>query len=72
MLNNKSYKTFIYIGTKPTFNGQSNTIEAYIHEFSGNLYNQELAIHIEKFIRNEIKFNSSQDLIAQIKIDLGV
>lgn len=72
ILNNKSYKTFIYIGTKPTFNGQSNTIEAYIHEFSGNLYNQELAIHIEKFIRNEIKFNSSQDLIAQIKKDLGV
>ncbi len=72
ILNNITYKTFIYIGTKPTFGGQTKTIEAYIHEFSGNLYKKEIGIHIEKFIRKEIKFNSSNDLIMQIKNDLGV
>ena len=71
-IQNTTFKTFIYIGSKPTFNGNKRTIEAYIHGFSGNLYDQKLGLHIEQFIRNEIKFKSSQDLISQIKKDLGV
>ena len=70
MIKKSFYKAMIYIGKKPTFNHESTTIEVFILDFKGNLYNKNLTVFIEKFIRHEKKFSSEQALITQINNDI--
>mgnify|MGYP001161308654 CR=1 FL=1 len=70
-INNKTYKTMIYIGQRPTFANQSHAVEAFILNYSGNLYNQTLPVYITQFLRPEIKFTNKTDLINQINKDIN-
>lgn len=66
----KEYKCIINIGKNPTFNADKRTLEVHIPGFSENIYNIEAKVFFEEKIRNEIKFNSPDELIEQIKKDL--
>lgn len=57
------------IGTRPTVDGENQTIEVYFFEFNKEIYNETLTITILKRIRPEIKFNSLDDLKSQIEKD---
>ena len=59
------------IGTSPTFGPSKTQIESYIIDFNESLYGQTQKIHLLKKFRNEIKFNSSEPLIEQLKKDLA-
>lgn len=52
------------IGTNPTVDGKSLSIEVHFLNFEGDLYNQKLEVSILHFIREEQKF-SSFDLLKQ-------
>ena len=69
-INNKTYNAMIYIGNKPTFNQQKASVEAFILDFNGNLYDQYIYLFIESFIRAEQQFSSQSELIHQIKKDI--
>ncbi|MFC4768834.1 bifunctional riboflavin kinase/FAD synthetase [Effusibacillus consociatus] len=60
------------IGYKPTFNDLENqvTLEAHLFDFSGDLYHKQMKIQFLDFLRSEKKFNSAQELIAQIQADV--
>ena len=58
------------IGYRPTFNGQNLLLETNIFGINKNLYNKELSISFNKFIRPEKKFKNLEHLKKQIKIDL--
>ncbi|MBT5856303.1 riboflavin biosynthesis protein RibF [bacterium] len=62
----------IYIGSKPTFKGQSLSIEAHLLDQSIDLYDAPLKLFLETKIRDEKRFDSKEALIHQIKIDLAV
>lgn len=66
----------VNIGTNPTVNTQPAaahcqlTIEAYIPDFHGDLYNQSVTLQFRRRIREEKRFESLDELKAQITNDL--
>jgi len=65
----KTYPAVTNIGSRPTFSGTSVRSETHIIGFSGDLYNKEVRISLVDFLREEIKFESADSLIAQIGLD---
>lgn len=57
------------IGTRPTVNGTGVTVEAWLLDFSGDLYGRELTLQFHKFLRPEQKFDSLDALRIQIQAD---
>ena len=57
-------------GVKPTFGKKKELLEIHIPGFNGNLYNKELEIKVLDKIRDEKKFASCDELVAQINEDL--
>lgn len=62
----KIYKSAIFVWPdKPV-------LEAYLLDFSGDLYGQELTVEIIDKVREVIKFDDEKELIEQIKADVEV
>lgn len=59
------------IGYRPTFDSgiRKKTIEVHLFDFSDDLYDKKVAIAFRKRMRDEIKFDSMEDLIEQLKHD---
>ena len=57
------------IGTRPTFDGRSRTLEVNILDFDGNLYGQAVTITFVARLREERRFDSPEALVAQLKED---
>ncbi len=72
-LNNKTYEGVLNIGLTPTVaDNKEVKIEAHIFDFDKNIYGENLDIQINQFIREEMKFNSTEELIKQINIDISM
>lgn len=66
----KLYDALVNIGCKPTVSGEGiRLLEAHLLEFSGNLYDRILQVHLVAFIRPEQKFGSVEELRLQIEQD---
>jgi riboflavin kinase/FMN adenylyltransferase len=60
-------------GIRPTIGeDQEPILEAYIFDFSGNLYGKHLRVQLIDYIRPEIKFDGLEALTAQIEDDCRV
>lgn len=57
------------IGTRPTFGGQKQTLEVNIFDFDGDLYGREILIWFEDRLRDERRFESPEELKAQLEED---
>ena len=57
------------IGTRPTVDGKQLTRETHIFNFEGGIYDQLLLVSFVKRIRGERKFESPEELAAQLKED---
>ena len=57
------------IGMRPTFGGKEKTIEAHIFNFSGNIYEKQIAVSFFEKIRDERKFRTPSELSAQLAAD---
>lgn len=57
------------IGTRPTFEGHRQTLEINIIDYDGNLYGQPLTVSFHRRLREERRFNSEAELIAQLETD---
>ncbi|HCS88406.1 MAG TPA: riboflavin biosynthesis protein RibF [Bacteroidales bacterium] len=68
-MDNHGYKGILNIGTNPTVGGTNRSLEVYIHGFSGNLYDQVLTIRFLRFLREEQRFSSLDELRKQITAD---
>ncbi len=69
-IGNTYYKAAINIGSNPTFGDEIVHLEAYIIDFNQNIYNKRLCLYFVKYLREEIKFNSQEKLLEQIKKDV--
>lgn len=60
------------VGTRPTVDGENENVnmETYILGFDGNLYMSYVEIVFRKFLREEIRFESTVELKKQIDKDL--
>ena len=57
------------IGYNPTFNGKQKSIEIHFINFNKNIYHKNLTIEMISRIRNEIKFNTVENLKKQLEQD---
>lgn len=58
------------IGVRPTVSDENSvSVESYILNFSGNLYDRHVRVEFYKFLRPEKKFASPEELSRQINID---
>lgn len=69
LIKNKSYKGMLNIGHKPTFNENQLSTEVHIFDFNEDIYNETISVNFISFLRAETKFESLEDLKAQLKID---
>lgn len=60
----------ISVGTNPTFEVQSRRIEAYVLDFDGDLYGEQLGVEFSHRLRGMLKFDSIDPLIAQMHSDV--
>jgi riboflavin kinase/FMN adenylyltransferase len=66
---NGYYQGMANAGIRPTVDGKNMTVEVHIFDFSGDLYEKFLTILFIDRIRPEIKFDSLDQLVNQIKED---
>ena len=66
----KRYKGMLHIGNRPTLdNGDHITLEVNILDFNEDIYNNEITVAFIHHIRENVKFNSIEELIEQLKKD---
>lgn len=65
----RDYPGLVSIGTNPTFGGSERTIEAWLRDFVGSLYGEELALRDFRFVRPQKRFASVEELLAQMRED---
>ncbi len=58
------------VGRRPTFDGQAETVEAYLLDFDRDIYGQRLAFDVIERLRAEMKFSGVEELVAQIGRDV--
>ena len=64
----KEFMAMVNIGIHPTIDAlEENIIEAHLLDFTGDLYNQEIKVKFYHYLREEIKFSSSEELICMLK-----
>ena len=59
------------IGTNPTVNGKTRSIEVHFFNFNQDIYDSELKIEFLKRLRSEQKFENLEALKAQLKKDMA-
>lgn len=57
----------VNIGTRPTVHGEGVTVEAWIPDYFGDLYDREITLCFYRFLRPEKKFDSLAELQAEIE-----
>jgi riboflavin kinase/FMN adenylyltransferase len=65
----RDYPGLVSIGTNPTFDGTGRTVEAWLLDFNGALYGEELSLRGLRFVRGQRRFASVDELIAQMRDD---
>jgi riboflavin kinase/FMN adenylyltransferase len=60
----------ISIGVNPHYGGSERRIEAFLLDFDGDLYGKELRIELWERLRDERAFESEEDLVRQITLDV--
>ena len=60
----------VSLGTRPTFGDGARLAEAYLLDFSGDLYGSTLTLHFVQRLRDELRFTSISGLIEQIGRDV--
>jgi len=69
-INGKAYQSMTNIGQCPTFGSHERTVETYIVDYKGDLYDSELKIDIVARLRDERKFDTEDELKAQVAEDV--
>ncbi len=69
-VNGSSYKGMLNIGYRPTVSEQKSAqIEVHLLDFSGDIYGECMEVFFLHRLRDEIKFNSKEELMAQLQRD---
>ena len=65
-----AYRGAMNVGYRPTFGENRLTVEAFILDFEGDIYRQDLRARFVQRIRDEKRFDSVDQLVAQIAHDV--
>ncbi len=65
------YRAAVSVGTNPHYGGQERRIEAFLLDFTGDLYGQRLVVELWTRLRDERAFEGERELVEQIERDVG-
>jgi len=65
----EKFKGMGYIGTSPTVDGTKRSIEVNLFDYNDDLYGKTLRVKFLHFVRQDIKFDSVEEMIQQISED---
>lgn len=68
-IKNHHYKGMLSIGTNPTVNGKTISVEVYILDFNKDIYGQEISVNFRDFLHEEIKFKGLEELMVRLDED---
>jgi riboflavin kinase / FMN adenylyltransferase len=57
------------LGTRPTVNGTDMLLEVHVFDFEGDLYGVEIEVEFVAKLRDEVKFDSLDAMMVQMKVD---
>lgn len=63
------YKSFTNIGMRPTWQVDKPLCETHIFNFDGNLYGRDIRVELVRYLREEKKFSSIDEIKAQLEYD---
>ncbi|MBC5815485.1 MAG: bifunctional riboflavin kinase/FAD synthetase [Candidatus Eremiobacteraeota bacterium] len=66
----RDHAALVSIGTNPTFDGKQRTVEAWLRDFAGTIYGEELVVRELRFVRDQVRYDSVEALLAQMQKDL--
>ena len=58
------------IGHRPTVNGIGDLLEVYLFDFNSDIYGRRISIELVEFIREEIKYDSVEEMRKEIERDV--
>lgn len=66
------YLAAVSIGTRPTYHepGAACVIEAFLLDFEGDLYGEQVRLHLLDKVRDQVRFESGEELIAAMARDV--
>ena len=64
------HRAAVSIGTNPHYGGSERRVEAFLLDFTGDLYGRRLIVELWERLRDEQSFDSEQALIDQIASDV--
>jgi riboflavin kinase/FMN adenylyltransferase len=69
-IQNENYNGLLSIGRRPTFYIDGELVsEVFIYDFNRQIYGETILVKLVERLRGEVKFNSTDELIAQMDID---
>lgn len=71
LVDDQTYVSLCNIGIRPTVAGESINAEIHLLDFDSDLYGKEITIAFHTFLRPEKKFESLEELKAQIAEDIA-
>lgn len=72
LYNGKWYSSISFIGIPKSIEKDHKFVETYLFDFNENIYGKKLKVEILKFIRENQKFNSFDELVKNINNDLSI
>ena len=70
LVDDRTYAAVTNIGTRPTFDGTTTTVETHLLDFAGDLYGHVVTIELLRMLRGEQRFDGIEALTAQIARDV--
>lgn len=67
--NGEDLPSLLFVGSSLTFGETEKKGEVYILNFSRSIYGQKISVKVYEKLRDNKKFNSAKDLIAQMNLD---
>ncbi len=72
VIRENQYPSCTNIGVRPTFDGEVQpTVETYILDFQDDIYGEEARVDLLHRLRDELKFESTDDLVSQMQRDIA-
>lgn len=68
----QTHPAAVNVGVRPTFDGGELLIEAYIFEFSDDIYGEELSVEFVEYLRPELRFDDVDSLVARMGVDVSI
>ncbi len=70
LIGHDRWDAMLYIGDRPTINTkQKMALEVHIFHFNQDVYDMEIQVELIEYVREDVKYNSLNDLRAQLQRD---